>query len=78
MGWLERDVWEEERQPKCSKAGEDAGLCRRELRCKFKADSAAESKENIFIGGTWGLEEGAASPSRSAKRTIERIPRKHL
>jgi len=78
MGWLERDVWEEERQPKCSKAGEVADVCRRELRGKFKANFAAESKENIFVGCTWELEEGATSPSGGSKCANELILSKHL
>ena len=73
MGWLERDVWEEKRQPKCSKASEVTDVCRSGHRCKFKANFAAESKENIFIRRTRELEEGATSPPRDAKYAIELI-----
>ena len=78
MGWLERDVWDEKRQPKCSKAGEVADVRRSGLRCKFKANLAAESKENIFIRCTRELEEGATSPSGGSKCANELILSKHL
>jgi len=50
----------------------------RELRSKAQVNSAAESKEDIFIRSSRWLEIGAATSTRDAKYAVESISIKQL